>query len=115
MRRRIVLTVLTIIVVTASAYAARRPLLVAMGNFLILRDAPRGADAIVVLSGSIPDRILEAVDLYHAHLAPRIILTRETPLPGLDALRAKGINLPSITNRIFALPSSSECRRRRCR
>lgn len=94
MRRRIVWTLLTIIVVAAFAYAARRPLLTAIGGFLVLQDAPRGADAIVVLSGSIPDRILEAVDLYHAHLAPRIVLTREVSLPGLEALRAKGINLP---------------------
>jgi uncharacterized SAM-binding protein YcdF (DUF218 family) len=44
----------------------------------------------VVLSGSVPDRILEAVDLYQAHWAPRIILTREGPPPGLQALRARG-------------------------
>ena len=94
MRRRIVLTLLTIIVVAALAYAARRPLLTAIGGFLVLREAPREADAIVVLSGSIPDRILEAVDLYHAYLAPRLVLTREVPLPGLEALRAKGIHLP---------------------
>lgn len=94
MRRRIVSSLLILIVAAVLAYMARRPLLVAMGTFLVDRDLPRGTDAIVVLSGSIPDRILEAVDLYHAHFAPRIIITREAPLPGLDALRAKGVNLP---------------------
>jgi len=89
-----VLTLLISIVAVAMAYVARRPLLTAIGGALIVADAPRQADAIVVLSGSIPDRILEAVDLYHAQLAPRIVLTREHPLPGLDALRAKGANLP---------------------
>jgi uncharacterized SAM-binding protein YcdF (DUF218 family) len=93
-RRRIVLTLLIFSVAAAIAYAARRPLLTAIGGFLILQDAPRTADAIVVLSGSVPDRILEAVDLYHAQLAPRIVLTREAPFPGLEALRAKGITLP---------------------
>lgn len=73
-----------------SVYAVRQPLLTALGRFLIVQDPIEPADAIVVLSGSVPDRILEAVDLYHAHLAPRIILTRERPLPGLAALRAKG-------------------------
>ena len=77
----------------ALAYAARRPLLTAVGGFLIVQDAPHAADAIVVLSGSLPDRILEAVDLYQAHLAPRIILTREESLPGIDALRARGGSL----------------------
>ncbi len=94
MRRRLVLILLTIIGSAVLAYVARRPLLVALGNFLIEQDVPHAADAIVVLSGSIPDRILEAVDLYHAQWAPRIILTRETPMPGLDDLRAKGITLP---------------------
>jgi uncharacterized SAM-binding protein YcdF (DUF218 family) len=84
---------LTVVAVAAIAYAARRPLLTALGGFLIVRDTPRPADAIVVLSGSVPDRILAAVDLYQAQLAPRIVLTREAPLPGLAALRAKGANL----------------------
>jgi uncharacterized SAM-binding protein YcdF (DUF218 family) len=75
------------------AYVGRRALLTAIGGFLIVRDQPLPADAIVVLSGSLPDRILEAVDLYHAHLAPRIILTREQPLPGLGEVRARGATL----------------------
>jgi uncharacterized SAM-binding protein YcdF (DUF218 family) len=74
----------------ALAYAARRPLLTAAGAYLLARDTPHPADAIVVLSGSVPDRMLAAVDLYDRHLAPRIILTREAPLPGIEALRARG-------------------------
>ena len=54
------------------------------------------AEAIVVLSGSLPDRMLEAVDLYQAQLAPRIILARERSLPGLAALRERGGNLPEL-------------------
>lgn len=77
-----------------AVYVGRQPLLGALGGFLIAQDDPVPADAIVVLSGSLPDRILQAVDLYHAHLAPRIILTREQPLPGLEALRARGATLP---------------------
>ena len=80
--------------VGVAAYAGRRALLSAVGGFLIVQDEAHPADAIVVLSGSLPDRILEAVDLYQAHLAPRIILTREQPLPGLAALRARGATLP---------------------
>ncbi len=75
-------------------YMGQTRLLAAAGRFLVVDEPVRRADAIVMLSGSIPDRILEAVDLYHADLAPRLILTKEGPLPGLDALRAKGANLP---------------------
>jgi len=77
-----------------AAYLGRDPLLGWAGRFLVVSEVPQPADAIVVLSGSIPDRILEAVDLYQAGLAPRLILTKEGLLPGLEALRAKGGNLP---------------------
>ena len=80
--------------VGVAAYVGRRALLNAIGGFLIVQDEAHAAEAIVVLSGSLPDRILEAVDLYQAHLAPRIVLTRELPLPGLAALRARGATLP---------------------
>jgi uncharacterized SAM-binding protein YcdF (DUF218 family) len=86
--------VLGSIVAGIAVYAGRNTLLSAIGGFLIVQDETHPADAIVVLSGSLPDRILEAVDLYQQHLAPRIILTREQPLPGLAALRARGATLP---------------------
>jgi uncharacterized SAM-binding protein YcdF (DUF218 family) len=74
-------------------YAVRRPLLTAAGRALIVQDPLRPVDAIVVLSGSLPDRIMEAVDLYHAGLAPRIILTQEGLPPGLAELRRRGGNM----------------------
>ncbi len=81
---------LIVFILAAMAYAERRPLLRAIGGFLLVEDALQPADAIVMLSGSMPDRILETVDLYQAHVAPRIILTREEELPGLAVLRARG-------------------------
>jgi len=72
----------------------RRPLLGAAGRFLVVEDPVQPADAIVVLSGSLPDRIMEAVDLYRDGLAPRVVLTRAPELPGLSALRARGGRLP---------------------
>jgi uncharacterized SAM-binding protein YcdF (DUF218 family) len=89
-RRFLMVGLLAAVAAAALTYAARRPLLTALGSFLIVRDAAQPADAIVVLSGSLPDRILEAVDLYQAHLAPRIILTRGPALPGLAVLRQRG-------------------------
>lgn len=96
--RRFVARLLWSIALMASmvtaAYLGRDRLLAGAGRFLVVEDALRPADAIVVLSGSIPDRILEAVDLYQAGMATRLILTKEGPLPGLEALRARGANLP---------------------
>lgn len=79
--------------VMAALYLERAAVLAAIGGFLVVQDAPQPSDAIVVLSGSLPDRIMEAVDLCHAGLAPRIVLTQEMPLPGLHALRARGATM----------------------
>ena len=76
------------------AYGAMRPLLGALGRYLVVDEPRQAADAILVQSGSVPDRIMEAVDLYQAGLAPRIILSREAPAAGLAALRARGGDMP---------------------
>jgi len=65
------------------------------GRLLVVTDPlPPSADAIVVLAGSIPTRVLEAADLYRAGLAPRIVITRERLVRGETVLRARGVNLP---------------------
>jgi len=78
----------------AVLFVFRGPLLRRLGAALVVHDPEATSDAIVVLSGSLPDRILHAVDLYKAGLAPVIVLTREFELPGLGELRARGIEIP---------------------
>ncbi len=51
-----------------------------VGRFLVREDALVRSDAIVVTAAGLPDRILEAVDLYKAGYADRMIWCRE-PLP----------------------------------
>ncbi len=87
------LTALLLATVLGVAWQRQR-ILVAVAGFLVAGDLPVRSDAIVVLSGSIPDRILEAVDLYHAGFASQVLLTQEGRLPGLDALRSRGVHLP---------------------
>lgn len=65
------------------------------GPLLVVADPlPARADAIVVLAGSIPDRVLEAADLYRSGVAPRVVVTRERVRPGEPVLRARGVHLP---------------------
>jgi uncharacterized SAM-binding protein YcdF (DUF218 family) len=69
--------------------------IVGAGRVLVAADPlPATADAIVVLAGSIPDRTLEAADLYRAGRAPRVVVTRERPPRGEGRLRARGVHLP---------------------
>src|SRR5437870_7342265 len=69
--------------------------LLGAGRVLVVADPllPR-ADAIVILAGSVPDRTLEAADLYRAGFAPRVVVTRERLPRGQAALRARGVRLP---------------------
>lgn len=76
------------------ALTAPQRILGAIGRFVVSTDAPQPSDAIIVLSGSLPDRILEAVDLYHDGFAPRILLVQERSRPGLAELERRGVRLP---------------------
>ena len=65
------------------------------GRALVVADPlPPTADAIVVLAGSISDRVLEAADLYRAGVAPEVVVTRERLRRGETRLRAAGVQLP---------------------
>src|SRR6266566_2200508 len=69
--------------------------LLGAGRLLVVADPlPPRADAIVILAGSVPDRTLEAADLYRAGLAPRVVVTRERLPRGQAAMRARGVRPP---------------------
>jgi len=64
-------------------------------RILVVSDPlPARADAIVILAGSVPDRVLEVADLYRARVAPRVVVTRERMPRGDAALRAHGVLFP---------------------
>lgn len=96
-RRRI--AVLALSALLLCGYAARGPILRAAGRFLVFEDPPAKADAIVVLAGSFPDRILEAVALYEEGLAPRIVLCRAPEGRAMKRLRERGIDKGSDADR----------------
>jgi len=82
------------VIAVSLLFAGRESLLRAGGSLLVVSDPVASADAIAVLAGSIPDRILHAVDLYRAGMAPRIFLTRGRESGGRRELRARGIDIP---------------------
>src|SRR5437867_10758303 len=81
--------------VAVALAAVAVPAILAAGRVLVVADPlPPRADAIVVLAGSVPDRALEAADLYGTGRAPRVVVTRERLPRGQAALRARGVRLP---------------------
>lgn len=103
--RRRWLLAFAILVGIGTAYVFREPILVAAGSYLIADEPRRTADTIVVLSGSTPDRILEAVDIYRDGYAPLLVLTRGSSAPGIEELRARGGEMaePHEVNRSIAV------------
>jgi uncharacterized SAM-binding protein YcdF (DUF218 family) len=47
-----------------------------VGNWLVREDPLKPSTAIAVLSGAMPERALEAAEIYHAGLAPEVWLTQ---------------------------------------
>ena len=84
---------LLVAVVVVVAYAKWDPLLTAMGRYLVNDEPLEKADAVVVLAGSIPDRILEAVALYKEGYAPRILLSRGRNPAGYSQLAELGVHV----------------------
>jgi uncharacterized SAM-binding protein YcdF (DUF218 family) len=89
--RRVLSVAFTLI---AAATVASPMLLPAAGRFLVEADPPEHADAIVVLAGSYPDRILEGVELYRAGLAPLIMICPEPETAGFRRLDQLGVQVP---------------------
>ena len=90
-RRRALIATLAVLVLLAGAAVLFVP---EAGRFLVVGDPPEHADAIVVLAGSYPDRILEAVDLYKQGLAPRILICRDPDTSGFRRVSALGLDIP---------------------
>lgn len=84
------------ILVRLAAVAALLLVLVAvaaprLGAWLVVEDPLQKADAIFVLGGTMFERPLEAVDLYHEGWAPRMLLMRQIADDGEVELQRRGV------------------------
>ena len=78
---------------TLLAVSAGFAFMLGVGHWLVKEDSLQKANAIAVLSGSFPDRALEAASLYRHGYASEIWLTH--PGPQSDTLTQMGIHYPS--------------------
>jgi uncharacterized SAM-binding protein YcdF (DUF218 family) len=88
MHKKLYLSLLTLIVFVVIV-------LLFAGNYLVRNDGPYRGDAMVILMGSVADRVLEASDLYHEGYADRVLIAEEGMGP-VELLRKRGATL--ITN-----------------
>lgn len=64
------------------------------GKWLVAEDEPEDADVVVVLMGSGPDRVLQAVDLYREGYADTLLAVHNG-VNGYQLVREKGIDYPT--------------------
>jgi len=91
--RKIILTLSIIIAILILG----RLSLPSLGTFLVAEDEPQQSDIIVLLMGSGPDRMLGAVDLYHAGHADEIVMVRNM-VRGYDSVVSQGVKIPHDTD-----------------
>jgi uncharacterized SAM-binding protein YcdF (DUF218 family) len=69
------------------------------GQWLVKEDEPVNADAIVILMGTIPDRVLQTADLYKQGLARKVIIV-EASMGAYKALKVRGAHIISNTEQV---------------
>jgi|LSQX01.3.fsa_nt_gb uncharacterized SAM-binding protein YcdF (DUF218 family) len=67
------------------------------GLWLIKEDHPQTADAIVILTGSIADRVLQAADIYKSGYAGKILIVNES-MGAYKELEKRGFSVISKTS-----------------
>lgn len=67
------------------------------GLWLIKEDRPQTADAIVILTGSIADRVLQAADIYKSGYAGKILIVEES-MGAYKELEERGFSVISKTS-----------------
>ncbi|MBN1386925.1 MAG: YdcF family protein [Bacteroidales bacterium] len=77
MRQRIFFCSIVLIIIIAYIVSCRRA-----GQWLVNEDEPVRADAIVILMGSVYDRVLKASDLYHQGFSNNIIMVETRQFEG---------------------------------
>jgi len=113
LRSRKILVSLCILLVFLILFFFRFTILISISNFLITEDKLQKADAIVVLNGKTPARILQAIDIYKQGYAPIIIIDYVSHPESYIYLKRKGIKLqlePDVNKYIaieFGVPESS--------
>ena len=86
---RLLFFIILIVVIVTYIVGCRRA-----GTWLVKEETPPHADAMVILMGSFPERVLQACDSWKSGLAGRIIIVEESMGP-FSILEEKGVNIVS--------------------
>jgi uncharacterized SAM-binding protein YcdF (DUF218 family) len=92
MKKKSVILITTLVIVLTGLLLIMRN----AGTWLVKNDTLHQADAMIMLMGSIPDRVLQTADLYQQHHAPKLIIVQES-MGAYRQLEARGASIISTT------------------
>jgi len=90
-RARIIFLIIFILLITAYIGGCRRA-----GLWLAKDDLPEHADAMVLLMGDFPGRVLQAADLFHEGRAEKLVIVHES-MGAYKLLESRGVNIVTST------------------
>jgi uncharacterized SAM-binding protein YcdF (DUF218 family) len=90
-KRRLVFFVILVLISFLYISGCRRA-----GRWLVKDDVPAHADAMVILMGNFPERVLQATDLFHRGIAGRVIIVEES-MGAYRALEERGVSVTGRT------------------
>lgn len=95
MRSRIIFFLILGTIAAVDIVSCRRA-----GMWLVKDDNPDHGDAMVLLMGSIPDRVMKAADLYNSGTSTRLIIVEES-MGNYRELEERGVNIISNTTQAY--------------
>jgi uncharacterized SAM-binding protein YcdF (DUF218 family) len=104
---RIITSIFILLIIVVLVHACRN-----LGLWLVKDDELVDADAIIILMGTITDRVLQADDVYQKGYANRVIIVRED-MGGYNVLEERGVHIISSTLQgsnalsVLGIPSDS--------
>lgn len=72
----------------------REPLMVQAGRALVARDEVKEADVIVVLMGSLPDRVVHGAELFKKGYADRLVMVRTREYEDYEIMETLDLEIP---------------------
>lgn len=85
--KKIILTALLLILLTGGLLVPR------LGHWLVAEDPLQEGDIVVILMGSVPDRVLEAAEVYRGGMAGKVVMV-DSHRVGYDILLERGVDIP---------------------
>ena len=97
--RFILILIILLISACSLFFIFSSPVLKLLASGLVVNQPIIKSDAVIVLGGSSPSRILEAIDILNAGLAINIIITRGAKPEGSEYLSSRNISYPEEADR----------------